>query len=202
MCVNVECPGNQEPTAPSGYVLKPIYDGSVWSVVAIDPNNPTGTPANPICGYIGGKQVDLCACNCFLDASGTPIAEGPAIIKSDGTLGCADQTNTKPNATKFTIMPTCVSEGATLSAVPTCSNGQRAYYEPSSTCANTNNLVPCIVCADKSTPTCAVGQVATTGIVSLDPIPGTTQPSLAPVQCISTLLGGVCEPFASKNPVP
>ena len=139
----------------------------------------------------------MCACNCFLDASGAPIAEGPAVIKSDGSLGCADP-NTQPNATKFTIVPTCTLDGATISVTPTCSNGQAPYYAPSAACAGTNNLLPCIVCQDKSTPTCKIGELGSTGIVSLDLIPGTSQPSLAPVQCVSTMLGGVCDPFVSK----
>lgn len=54
-------------------------------------NPSTGqTVTAPTCDFFGMKQTDLCACNCIVDTTGAPIAEAPAVIMSDGSIGCKD----------------------------------------------------------------------------------------------------------------
>lgn len=79
-----------------------------------------------------------------------------------------------------------------MDVVPTCADGSRAYYDPVKDSA---------ACANGSAPSCSVGDVQMTGIVSLDPFPGTNTPSLRPVMCVSTLSQGLCAQYASKEPI-
>lgn len=198
------CPNGLPPSVPEGYTIKTIYTNGAWQTVGVDANN--NQYPQPICGYFGTKQVDLCACNCLLDPTGQPIAEGPATILN-GTIGCKDP-NTIPNATSYGIVPACVDmNNNALGNLPSCTDGSRAYFDPKAPNCSESNPLTCIVCGDGSQPTCVdptskkpLGTLSASGIVSLDPIPGTNIPSMQPVMCVSTLSGGACEPYQSTYP--
>jgi hypothetical protein len=139
------------PSVPEGYTLKTIYSNGLWQTIGVDANN--NQYPNPVCGYFGLKQTDICACNCILDSSGQPVAEGPATIVN-GAVGCKDP-NTIPNAKKATIVPSCVdNSGNTLGILPSCSDGSRAYFDPSAPNCSETNPISCIVCANGSKPGC------------------------------------------------
>lgn len=170
VCVSAPaCPSGQAPAAPSGYALKQIYQGGAWQTVAVDA---AGNQVTPSCGYFGVKQADLCACACFVDASGASVPAGPPTMQN-GQLGCPD--GFAMNCDQAAVLAACVDGGGnTLDARPMCANGKQAFVQGAA-----------VVCADNSTPSCSAGS----------PAPGSAAvclPSLQPALCYSQLGGGVC----------
>jgi hypothetical protein len=139
------------------------------------------------------KQTDICPCNCIVDSLGAPIAEGVPTVDQNGNIRCP--ANTEPDCTTMAIGAQCLdSNGNFLGALPTCTDGSRAYYDTTKAA---------VTCKDGSQPQCPSNQTPQqSGIFCLDSIANLGELSLEPVRCFSSIAGGVCKASTATAPIP